>query len=80
MTSLKILAAAMLVAVSAPAFASEGGETTPNKAYQFVQNGGIQSSGVMIEGRNSAQIVDQARAAIVQGFAPVDTAAERGSN
>jgi hypothetical protein len=84
MTSLKILAAAAIVAISAPAFASDGAgnsQTIDLKVIQFAAQG---QTPRLVEGRNSDRIVVQtskAQAATSQGFAPVDTdAALRGSN
>ncbi len=78
MTSLKILAAAMLVAVSAPAFASDGSESVPSRTYEFLQQ--TRGDAVrVIEGRNSAPVVDKVQAAIAQGFAPVDTTSDRSA-
>jgi hypothetical protein len=82
MNSLKILAAAALVAVAAPAFASD----TPSRsvdahALEFVRQS---QPGRLIEGRNSDRTIipsSNARAAFSQGFAPIDTiAAQRGVN
>jgi hypothetical protein len=73
MTSLKVLAAAVLVAMSVPAIASERSEPQNVKVVEFTAKGRTAS---LIEGRNSAlpdSYLAKARAATSQGFAPIDT-------
>jgi hypothetical protein len=80
MTSLKILAAAAIVAISAPAFASDGASRSVDvKVLEFVTQA---QPGYLHESRNGDRTVtsySKAMATNLQAHAPVElTAARRG--
>jgi hypothetical protein len=83
--SIRTILAAALVAssIAAPAVASDGpgSNTIPTGQVEFFQSGQTQR---LVEGRNSDRVTvatNKARAAVAQGFAPVDTdTAARGAN
>jgi hypothetical protein len=83
--SIRTILAAALVAgsIAAPAVASDGqgSNTIPTGQVEFFQSGQTQR---LVEGRNSDRVIvemNKARAAALQGFAPVDTdTSSRGVN